>query len=571
MKSRTILLSLLPFAIHTLYRAIAPEKQRPEVTLGETRLLGLRNEHLNVEFFGGIPFAEPPLGSLRLHPPILKTALNSSEFDASRSGLACLQTGLSSNAVTEDCLTLNIFRPMKISSGEKLPVLFWIHGGGWLVGSGGRYNGSSLISRGITRGTPVLFVAANYRLGPLGFPLGEEAASAGVLNLGLRDQLAALRWVKANIEAFGGDPSKVTIFGESAGGRSIDLLLFNEEINDLASGAILESDPGTSLLDPPLTNQVWSGFVSAVTACSTASNTMKTLDCLRSEDLSSNELLQAYIKAGIVFGLSPWGPIIDGVNGLVPTYTSQSTIKAKFPIIIGNCLDEGTLATSQAPSNTSSDDTIRNLIKAVAVRPPGREVEIEQIVDRVLEAYPNTPTRGSPFGTGDDTFGLDSGYKRTSAVVGDFIFQSHRRLMLERLSQRPQKQLYSFVFADYNDGMVTVPREFILGSPVPGSLGAAHSAEIFYVFGTLEDELGPGKVAKTALDLSQTMMDYWISFAVTGDPNDGRGASRPRWTPFNPDDPMIIQLKGQDIRMIPDTFREQGISVFNEDTVVLRR
>ncbi|KAL0569198.1 hypothetical protein V5O48_012773 [Marasmius crinis-equi] len=550
--------------------AIASE-QRPEVTLGETRLLGVRNEDSNVEFFGGIPFAEPPLGSLRLRPPVLKTKLNSSEFDASKSGLACLQTGSPPETVTEDCLTLNIFRPSTIASGEKLPVLFWIYGGGWLVGSGGRYNGSSLISRGVTRGTPVLFVAANYRLGPLGFPLGEEAANAGVLNLGLKDHLAALRWVKTNIEAFGGDPSKVTIFGESAGARSIDLLLFDEEINDLASGAILESDAGTSLLDPPLTNEIWSGFVSSVAACSSVSNTSMTLDCLRSEDISSDDLLQAFMDAGIVFGISPWEPIIDGANGLVPTYPSQLEIKAKFPIIIGNCLDEGTLFTSQAPPNTSSDDTIRNLVKTTAVRPPGREVEIEQLVDRVLKAYPNIPALGSPFGTGNDTFGLDPGYKRAAAISGDLGYQSHRRFMLERLSQRPQKQLYSFIFADSNDGVVTVPREFIIGSPAPGSLGVAHSSEIFYVFGTLEDELGPGKVAKTALELSQTMMDYWISFAVTGDPNDGRGAARLRWTAYNSYEPMIIQLKSQDTQMIPDTFREQGISLFNEDPTVVRR
>ncbi|KAL0567355.1 hypothetical protein V5O48_014640 [Marasmius crinis-equi] len=198
---------LLSFAFAAFFTASASE---PEVTLGETRLTGVRDEALNVEFFGGIPFAESPLGALRFRPPVLKTELNYSEFDASKSGLACLQTDLPPNTVTEDCLTLNVFRPSIANGygGEKLPVLFWIHGGAWIVGSGGRYNGSRLVSQSIARGTPVLYVAANYRLGPLGFPLGEEAASDGVLNLALQDHLAALQWVKANIGAFGGDPSK---------------------------------------------------------------------------------------------------------------------------------------------------------------------------------------------------------------------------------------------------------------------------------------------------------------------------------------------------------------------------
>ncbi|KAL0567947.1 hypothetical protein V5O48_014043 [Marasmius crinis-equi] len=580
MRAQSVFLILLPFAA----LSIASGGQRPEVMLGGTRVVGVRDEAANLEFFGGIPFAEPPLGALRLRPPVLKTALGSPEFDATSKDLAPA-------AVTEDCLTLNIFRPSNLS-GEKLPVLFWIHGGSWIVGSGGRYNGSRLVSQSVARGTPVLFVAANYRLGPLGFPLGEEAASARVLNLGLKDHLAALLWVKMNIGAFGGDSSKVTIFGESAGARSIDLLLFNEQINDLASGAILESDGGIPILDPPLTNETWTDFVRAVVPCSDASSTSNTLECLRSGNVSSDDLLQALNTANIFFNSSTsWGPVIVD-DELVPRYPSQFPVKAKFPIITGSCLDEGTLFEPQAPPNTSSDDTIRNMIKLISRRPPGREKEIQQIIDRVLKAYPNIPSLGSPFGTGNNTFGLDRGYKRASAVgklihaillapcsltrplsaAGDFLIQSHRRLMSNRLAQRAENtQVFSYLFADPNGGVVTVPPEFIIGSPAPGSLGVTHASEIFYVFGTLEDELGPRKVTTDALELSQTMMDYWISFAVSGDPNDGRGAVRPRWEPFSVDDPMVIQLKGRETRMIPDTFRERGIAVFNEDPTAFRR
>ncbi|KAL0575772.1 hypothetical protein V5O48_006191 [Marasmius crinis-equi] len=540
-----ILLGLLSF-FHPVCFSFSAALNRPEVILAGTRVVGIRNHGQNVDLFG-------------VHD-LLDDVVK----------------GIPSNTVTEDCLTLNIFRPSETSvnyTRDKLPVLFWIFGGGWIIGSAGRYNGTGLVSRSITRGTPIIVIAANYRLGPLGFPQGEEAADEGVISLGLRDNLVALQWVKSNIEAFGGDPTKVTIFGESAGGRSIDLLLYNEQINDLASGAILESDGGTPILEPALTNEAWSIFVNAVAPCSHTANTSRTFECLRGKDVSSDLVLQGLIDAGVSF-VNPktnWGPLLDGEDGLLPDLPSQLPIKAKFPIIIGNCLDEGTLVQSQAPTNVSSDDMIRGMIRGLSARPPGREDEVQQIIDRVLAAYPNIPSLGSPFDTGNNTFGLYDGYKRAAAVAGDYVGQSHRRFMLKRLAGRSNAQVYSYLFADHNDGVVTTPREFILGSPVPGSLGVTHASEIFYVFGTLEAELGPENVAVTALDLSQTVMDYWISFAVNGDPNDDRGAQRPRWEPYSPTDPMIIQLKGQDTCMISDTFREKETSVFNEDPITLRR
>ncbi|KAL0569299.1 hypothetical protein V5O48_012663, partial [Marasmius crinis-equi] len=522
-----------------------------------------------------LPFAEPPLKNLRFRQPVLKTTFDASEFDASKPGLACLQTALPVNTVTEDCLTLNIFRPSTMNGTEKLPVLVWFHGGAWAIGSGGRYNGSRLVSRSITRGTPVLIVTANYRLGALGFPIGEEAANENILNLGLHDNVAALQWVQANIDAFGGDPARVTIFGESAGAKAVDLLLFNEQINNLASGAILESDPGIALANLPLNNERWSGFVSAIPSCSHLSDATNTLGCLRSEDVNSDDLLRAFEIANITFRgpTVDWEPVLDGKDGLVPRYPSQSTVKATFPVIIGSNLDEGTLFIEQGPTTESSEDTIRDLIHEISRRPPGRNEEIQNIINRILEAYPNVPALGAPFGTGNDTFGLSPDFKRAAAVAGDAVLESHRRLVLSQLAQRPQTNVYSFVFADTNGGMITVPPEFNVASPPPspGSLGVPHTAEIFYVFGTLEDELGPGNVTASALALSQAMMDYWISFAATGDPNDGRGAQRPRWAPFNPDDPMVIQLKGNETRMIPDTFRAEGISIFNEDPTAFRR
>ncbi|KAG7445291.1 alpha/beta-hydrolase, partial [Guyanagaster necrorhizus] len=152
----------------------------------------------------GIPYAEPPVGSLRLEHPVLKT-----DIDAQTFGLVCLQEGVVTDEMSEDCLTVNILRPTGLSSEDSLPVMFWIYGSGFSGGTSSSYSGSNIIAQSVTRGTPIIYVNHNYRLGPLGFPQGQEAADRGVINLGTRDQLTALEWVQQNIGLFGGDKAKV--------------------------------------------------------------------------------------------------------------------------------------------------------------------------------------------------------------------------------------------------------------------------------------------------------------------------------------------------------------------------
>jgi acetylcholinesterase len=144
--------------------------------------------------------------------------------------------------VSEDCLTINVLRPAGVDNNTALPVMAWIYGGGFAGGLSSTYNGSAIVAKAALRGTPVIYVNFNYRTGPLGFPQGAEATKEGSLNLGLKDQLAALEWIQANIGAFGGDKSKVTVFGQSAGAASIAIHMLRPSFKKLARAAVIQSD-----------------------------------------------------------------------------------------------------------------------------------------------------------------------------------------------------------------------------------------------------------------------------------------------------------------------------------------
>ncbi|ESK83717.1 extracellular triacylglycerol lipase precursor [Moniliophthora roreri MCA 2997] len=523
----------------------------------------------------GIPYAEPPIGELRLRPALLKNSntWNATSFDASEFGKTCLQPGSPRNNVSEDCLTINIFRPptVNFNNSTKLPCLLWIHGGGFLIGSGSRpvYDGSSLVTRSLERGTPMIVATINYRLGPLGFPQGFEAASLGheVLNLGLRDPLVALDWVKKNINAFGGDPEKITAFGESAGGFAIELYLLNGSLKDLARGAVVESG-GSLPTHPAFTrDSLWTTYISAVQSCSSAVESQSTIECLRRK-ATSDELFDAFEKAGISLTSLDWTPVLDGPGGLVPDYASRLDVKVKIPLIYGNNLDEGTIFTPQ--NITGPEDTLRRLFDAFAPSPAGDKA-LENAIAKVIDIYTDDPSVGSPFGTGNQTFGLNPEYKRYASILGDLIQNSERRLFARKTNEA-SVPMYAYQFSD-PDAVKVVPSEFRVSfgtaNAAPGSLGVPHTSEISYVFGNLEVE--NDMMPDSAKELSTVMMDYWIAFTNGMNPNDGKGLERPDWDVYTVHKPVMMQLKGGDTKMIADTAREEGIAYLNRHAILFSR
>ncbi|EEB89653.1 hypothetical protein MPER_12228, partial [Moniliophthora perniciosa FA553] len=282
------------------------------VKLGNTTLIGEDITTKGVEFFGGIPFAEPPVGNLRLRFPVLKTFLDTPTFNATTFGAGCLQTPLADIPVSEDCLTINVIRPAGIDWKPSDIRQLQLSSRSW------------------------------------GFPIGTEAAEKGALNLGLKDQLAALERVQQNIVAFGGDKDKRWLH------RNLDVL-FEFEYRELCQGRVLiiytplSIDSGIRhCRDHPIFNATrrqgdWDNFVAALPECKDTAPD-NTFDCLRTDDVNSTHLLQA-----ITTSLSkpeeqyPRVPTLDGPDGLLPDVPSEMLKKgqySKIPFIAGNVIDE---------------------------------------------------------------------------------------------------------------------------------------------------------------------------------------------------------------------------------------
>ncbi|KAJ3751248.1 esterase 1 [Lentinula detonsa] len=519
----------------------------PIVQLGSTMLSGRDVTLLKQDFFGGIPFTEPPIGNLRLRPPVLKTSLDTETFDASNFGFSCLQPGIPLTELSEDCLTINVFRPSGVTSNDSLPVMFWTYGGGFQEGTSATYNASAIVAQSVVRGTPIVYVNFNYRLGPLGFPQGQEAANNNALNLGLHDQIAALTWVQENIGAFGGDKTKVTVFGESAGAIMTAIQLLNPSFSQFARAAILESgSAATALTFNAQHRQIdWNNFVAGVSGCAGLSETNNTFGCLQSVNTTAilDGLLIAENEAPEEI---PWSPAIDGEGGFMPELPSLLFAKgtfAKIPFIAGTNLDEGTLFIPPAINYTTEvimNDIIANYSPPVPSVSTG---QLEDAVTHLLDLYPDIPALGSPFNTGNDTFGLSPGYKRMSALFGDLTFQSQRRLWIQTAS---------------NAGVKTFSYLFTQPQPTyPASIGVFHSSELAFVYGA------PPNATASAIGLSTAMIDYWVSFATSLDPNDGKGSSRPTWEQYTPDNQVLIQLNGDNTTIIPDDYRKEGIDFIN--------
>ncbi|TFK85029.1 carotenoid ester lipase precursor [Polyporus arcularius HHB13444] len=484
--------------------------QTPQVQLDKAIVLGATSGP--VESFLGIPYAQPPIGDLRLRLPQLLSSYNGT-LDATNSKDQCVQQALVSPPdlppqvlqdigplftffgvdpsvrQSEDCLHLNIVRPANVSADAKLPVLFWIYGGGFVTGYNAVpvYNATAIVQRSIDLEEPVIFVAVNYRLNVFGFLGGKEIKDAGLGNLGLQDQRAALRWVNTFIQAFGGDPTKVTIWGESAGSISVFLHLFANggDTEGLFRAGIMSS--GSSVPTGDITEvQETYDFVADQVGCSSATDT---LACLRT--VSTDSLLAAAnnTPSFISFqGLgTPYMPRADELFVTLPP--AELPLKAKMadvPFIIGDVRDEGTIF-SLASFNITTDDEFASYLSQHLF--PGSSLAD---LNATLELYPSDPAAGSPFGTGDaNTFTPD--YKRMAAVQGDWFFNAPRRQFLDAFAAN--RTAYNFLSARSN---------FV-------SIGDAHLTDLINAF-------GPGD-----------MTDYFVRFVNDLDPN---GDSGVHWPPY---------------------------------------
>jgi para-nitrobenzyl esterase len=455
-------------------------------------------EHGAAREFLGIPYAAPPVGALRWRPPE-PTAGWHGIRDASKPGNVCAQTGsiatgVPATSTAEDCLYLNVYTPP--DAGRRLPVMVWIHGGGFTGGAGSIYDGATLAVSG-----HVVVVTINYRLGPFGFLAlpgsGGRTSLSGAY--GLQDQQAALQWVRRNARAFGGDPRNVTIFGESAGGASVCENMASPTAAGLFVHAIAES--GCFLPSPgrPQADQHGTAFATAL-GCTNAATAAA---CLRGKPVTS-------LLAAAGGELGGWAPVVGGpVLPLQPATAFLTGRYAHVPLLQGTNHDEGRffvalgfdalghpLTAAQYPAVLTGQFGAANAAKIEAKYP--------------LSAYPSPDVAYASVST-------DSAFSCPALTADTFAARSG---------------VYGYEFSDPNP-----PNDFGITFSFP--LGAAHSTELQYVFGKIPffDTTPPFTAAQSAL--SAQMMGYWARFAADGNPN---GGGAPYWPAFRSGRQRIQEL-----------------------------
>jgi para-nitrobenzyl esterase len=472
-----------------------------------------------VRIYRGLPYAAPPVGPLRWKPPQPVEA-----WEAPRActefGPSCLQPGGYSmgrqrvREQSEDCLTLNVWAPVA-RAGSKLPVMLWIHGGGSTIGSGSLpvYEGSALARRG------VVVVTINYRLGPFGYfahPLLSKESEEGVSgNYGVLDQIAALEWVRRNAAAFGGDPDRVTIFGESAGSVAVGVLMVVPRAKGLFHRAIGQSG-SVGGIDRKLA-AAWKGrapleergvSISRSLGCEDDEDPLAALRAVSAEDL----LGAARPQPATADPERKYGPVVDGVVLPGPPMELwRAGRQHPVPYLCGSNADDGNVFESNFPVR----------------RPAGYRYVVRKVygehAEGVLALFP--PDR-------EETLALSV---RRLLTVTSFVHGA--RAMARAMGEVPAKAyLYHFTRVG--------PAAERLG------LGAGHGLEIPYVFGNAGRAMG---WTETDRKVSDAMQRYWTAFARHGDPN---VEGLPEWPPHEATGDRHLEL-GDRIRTGSGLYRAE--------------
>lgn len=438
--------------------------------------------------FKGIPFAKPPVGELRWSAPQPPDSWEGVKL-TTKYGPAPIQ-GNDTTSKSEDCLYLNIWTPAK-TMDEKIPVLVWIYGGGFSFGSTSEpvYNGAALAKKG------VILVSIAYRVGQLGFlahpELSAENPNKVSGNYGILDQIAGLKWVQENIAAFGGDPDKVTIFGESAGGISVSMLCASPLAEGLFQGAISQSGGSFG----PTRETTYPG------------ENMKTLEkaekdgeqYLQKAGVSTISELRSLAVDNIPMGMgmgSAW-PITDGY--VIPDDQHKLYQAGNYndvPVLIGYNSDEG----ASFIREENPEEFIKNVEKRYG-----------EFADDLLKAYPVAE---------------ESIPKTARDLMRDAAFGWHTWSWANLQSKTGKSKVYYYYFDQHP--------EYPEDSPKYGH-GSPHGQEVAYVFNNLD----PSNAETTDSDLaiSEAMATYWTNFAKSGNPN---GEGLPNWPNYNQEQQSVM-------------------------------
>ncbi|KAM9854622.1 pyrethroid hydrolase Ces2e-like [Aulostomus maculatus] len=495
----TLLVLSWVFSLH-----VAAETPALEIhtELGSLRgeLVSVKGKETGVHAYLGVPFAKPPIGpSLRLSAPQAVEGWEGVR-DARKQPPMCVQSkefliqlldllgGKMADVpdISEDCLYLNIYTPAARAHDAKLPVMVWIHGGGFTLGSASMYDGSALAAY-----QDVVVVLIQYRLGLLGFLSTGDKHMSG--NFGLLDQVEALKWIQNHIHNFGGDPRSVTIFGESAGGVSVSLLLLSPLSDGLVHRGIAES--GTAAMDLLVLNDPLptTKMVANISGCSTESSE-KIADCM--QNLNIDTIVTIVKEEQIRYPINVDGTFLT--KSVDELYNKQELLTVPFMTGFNN--DEGgwLIFNYFAPPNWTEGIDRETLVTLLSVFVPNPDDAMKR--ELMLEEY---------IGSGEDRVKNRDGF---TELFGDMLFtipaikaaNAHR-------DAGAQVYLYEYQY----------PPKF-MAARRPSFVGSDHGDEIFTVLGfcfTTTHVILNYECSVEEEQLSKRMMSYWGNFAGTGSPN----------------------------------------------------
>jgi para-nitrobenzyl esterase len=463
-----------------------------------------------VDNFLGVPYAAPPTGDLRWRAPQPAKPWPG-VHEASAYGNRCPATASTNGprSETEDCLYLNVHRPANLRPGERVPVFFWIHGGGFTNGSSNQYDG------GLVANTKrVIVVTVNYRLGALGFlalpALTREAGQSG--NYGLMDQQAALRWVQRNIGAFGGNPGQVTVGGESAGGISTCAHLTAPGSRGLFARAVIES--GSCASQPAAQAETAGASFAQALGCTDATAAAQ---CMRGRTVAQMLDATAQVRAFPAAG----GPVLPQDPGAAV----RAGNFARVPVLVGANRDEGRSISGSFTIGWTKDQ-YEGLVRR----------QYPTKADAILARYPWPAT--------SDTF-------TAAYLLGDIFTDSGflggiggcpQRALNQALTRFTRTFVYEFA---HRDGPGLSPQ------PAGYHWGAGHAAELPYLFPSFDNGTPVAPTFNTAEKrLSADMVNYWGSFIAAGQP---AAAFSAPWPSYNGGKQALSLHAGGQSRLISDT------------------